>query len=118
MKKPSKIIVALHFVVFLLLIVYFYPAHGDESFVPVMPPIDWSKEYFVISLLDLYGQYEKECYADSTNQGWGVWLSDMEQNWWMPCDSTAIWCEPFERYSHKEPTFKGFIEFVKTKKAN
>ena len=70
-------------------------------------------EYFTIMLVGAWDLYAKEYYADSTYEGWGQWYSSMRLTWWAPMDSTATWIKPVQRFSHREPTFQGFIEFLR-----
>ena len=61
----------------------------------------------IIRLLQFYDEYEKECYADSTQVGVLVFR-------YMEEDDYGSGCELYEtRRDHREPTLKGFIKFLR-----
>ena len=67
------------------------------------------REYLVVGLAYLYGLYEKECYADSSiHKEYEAWMS-------MGYDQVVGVGLYEEIWIHKEPTFQGFIEFLRRK---
>ena len=58
-------------------------------------------------LLEYYSDYELECYNDSTLFKGYIEIIDTTYN--------SMWYDYQTFYTHKEPTFKGFIEYLKTK---
>ena len=99
---------------------------------------DREKEHFVAAFLFFCDEYEKECYADSTYEGYGVWVSDMDITWWDTNNTTnntmnntifewdgknlkrfdgrkKTLFSSYHRYSHGIKTFPGFLEFLRKK---
>jgi len=82
---------------------------------------DWEKEYFVLAILLLYDEYEQECYADSTfvisDGGYEHKFVAVNDT----LDLTRTMSIPAihivkRRWEHRQPTFQGFIEFIRRKK--
>ena len=78
---------------------------------------EWLKntdsEYFCVMLLTAYEMYEQECHADSTYKisgDWKVKAVNDTINYLAP--SLAVWSER-KTWTHKEPTFQGFIGFLR-----
>ena len=71
------------------------------------------QNFTIINILSLYDEYEKECYADSSqivrHFGYGVCYM-------MPGDK-CITPGHYDKkvWIHREPTFQGFIEFSRKK---
>ena len=76
------------------------------------------------SAIRLWGEYETYCYDDSTythiyNPTWADWHTCYQQSgnlahgyhWKLICNNKSHFS-----YIHKEPTFKGFIGYLKTKR--
>ena len=82
-----------------------YTASGTQRSIHTPPmtggqmTIDWSKEYLVISILDLYDQYKTECYNDSTLviKSFGAGIYTIYFN------------------THNQLTLDGFMEFIREK---
>ena len=74
-------------------------------------------DMIIISLLDYYGEYETECYNDSTLQ------EVIIENNFIYYHCGVLGCavdhgSPFKtesRWIHKQPTFQGFIEYLRKK---
>lgn len=112
---------------FIILLFCFLPGWGQESGLDIptgketaMEGLkDTEKEYFCVMLLTAYELYEKECYNDSTTvyvhkdmiegfSGNGCTLGTKGGN------IVCINLDHYEmKYNHKEPTFQGFIEFMR-----
>jgi len=75
--------------------------------------LDWSREYFTVAFLYLYSEYEKECYADSTqealfyNFNGSIFSSEYHG------DAIGNMITDSLKCIHREPTFQGFMEFLK-----
>ena len=65
----------------------------------------------IIRLLQFYDEYEKECYADSMQVSGWVFITTEEYDYGVCAgyDGYETW------WDHKEPTFKGFIKFLRNK---
>ena len=71
------------------------------------------QNYTIINLLAAYERYEQECHADSTYKISGCWKVKAVNdtiNYLAP--SLAVWSER-KTWTHKEPTFQGFIGFLR-----
>lgn len=79
---------------------------------------DWENEYFTVTFLYLYDEYEKECYADSSqitkHVGDGICVG-------LSYGYSHIKCESLGHYDkliwiHRDPNLPGgFIEFLRSK---
>ena len=102
----------------IILLVCFLPGWGQETTLPdTVKKFNWetdtnyNHEYLVIALLGIYKAYEKECYNDSSLHK--EYISYVSYNDGKPVGVG----EPIRTYYiHREPTFKGFIEFLRKKK--
>ena len=92
--------------------------HGTEIFQ------DFMDRHLSESAIRLWGEYETYCYDDSTythiyNPTWADWHTCYQQSgnlahgyhWKLICNNKSHFS-----YIHKEPTFIGFIEYLKTKR--
>ena len=81
--------------------------------VPITPDYTWETAYYnskgevdillsVGTLLDLYAEYEAECFADST----------LIYEYYIKFDGKEWGVGPSRR-TYRQPTFQGFMEFLK-----
>ncbi len=88
--------------------------------------IDGAEDYFTFAFLLLYDQYDKECYADSSldcfQEYWLIQSDNYEETYRVPCSSldfdlgiNSNYKGQVEMWTHREPTFKGFIKYLRTK---
>ena len=92
-----------------------------ESRVGIITETLYPEYLAIINLLDFYDEYEKECYNDSTAIIFGYFY-----NWDDKKEFKAIY-EPKggvllanlikteDGFIHREPTFQGFIKFLRKK---
>jgi len=115
-------------ILLLLIPMLCYGIEYDESQSLIMPAPEW-KAYFnldnriiqhrdeeteiltIAYILELYDEYADSCYADSTQKSGWVFV-EMEK-----CGNGIIggYDEYQTWYEHKQPTFEGFIEFLRSK---
>ncbi len=75
----------------------------------------------LIRLVQMWDEYQKECYNDSTFVDEVVWFTENGERWSKSVtknDSFAWWMKHIGRktdfiYSHREPTFTGFMEYIR-----
>lgn len=80
--------------------------------------MDYSKEYFVISFVKLYDEYKQECEADSTEiEVGGYWdvVKTEKVNDYGVYSGYDVFVPRHKVWKHREPTFDGFMEFLKGK---
>ena len=82
----------------------------QDSIFYISPSNTWNEPSVLIMqrFIYLYKVYEKECYADSTEEFQPLKCSDGLYEWYDSVRGNYYW-------SHKEPTFQGFINFLKRK---
>ena len=89
---------------------------GDVWITPGPRPlneVDWGEDYFIFAFLYLYSEYEKECYADSTqealyyNPDGSIFSSNYHG------DSIVNMITGTVKWGHREPTLQGFMEFLR-----
>ena len=74
----------------------------------ILPPIDWSEEYFVIALLELYEMYEKECGGDTLK---AVWFEQAPKDEWHGSEFLIDRGSDQEMMSERQLNQKGY-EFI------
>ena len=93
---------------------------ANKLIIPNLRPISIGKsmnEYHDEWLIKRLTQYETDCFNDSTAHYYYS-VSDMFESWEVQCnkgDTTIFGGICPEHWHHEEPTFKGFIKWLKQK---
>ena len=96
---------------------------GVMVYVPDEKSQVWNmgKEYLTVVIVKLYDAYAKECYADSTTQTYNIYIRNGHKYYALPSsEDVDLGIDVDYRgqeqvWEHKQPTFSGFIEFLRSK---
>jgi len=87
-----------------------YFTHDEPGVEPsdtiiIMSEVGYSEKCITQALLSLYDQYAKECYADSMQ----VHCDNAD-------DPTTLVYRTWTEWQHRQPTFTGFMEWLRGRK--